>query len=154
MECRISMIGRPAKTLIVLLICMLANRASAQRDVVLVTSESCAMSSISMLDVRKAYFGIATSFEGNRISAYRLNDDEMLGRIFYQSVVAMSEKSYERRLLSMLLKYGTPRPAEFSDVGRLATALRQSPCSISYMWGVTAKSLEGIKSIRLLWRGE
>ena len=103
---------------------------------------------------RKAYFGIAVSFQENSVRAFRLNNDEALDQVFYQTVVAISERSYERRLLSMLLKYGTPRPQVFEDVQSLSAALLESKCGIAYMWGKDAESLPGIKHIRLLWQGE
>jgi hypothetical protein len=154
MERRISMIRRAALNLLALLACVLADSASAERSVVLVTSESCPMQTMGMLDIRKAFLGIVVSYEGHSIQAFRQNNDDMLSRIFYQSVVAMSEKSYERRLLSMLLKYGTPRPREFDDVHALADALRLTYCGIAYMWAEDAESSTGVKSIRLLWQGD
>ena len=75
-------------------------------------------------------------------------------RIFYQTVVAMSQKSYERRLLSMLLKYGTPRPQEFDDVDKMVAAISHSDCGIAYMWSDDAASHDAVKSIRLLWQGD
>jgi hypothetical protein len=154
MERCISMSHRLALLALVILTSILTSSARAERSVVLVTHEGCAMETISMLVIRKAYFGIAVSYQGHLVRAYRLNNDDELSRIFYQTVVAMSQKSYERRLRSMLLKYGTPRPQEFAHVELLVAALRRSDCGIAYMWGEDAAAAEGIKSIRLLWQGD
>ena len=139
---------------LVILTCMLAPGALAERSVVLVTNDKCAMESISMLDVRKAYFGIAVSYRGSLVRAFRLNNDDDLNRIFLQTVAAMSESSYEGRLRSMLLKYGTPRPQEIDNVGALAAALRRSECGIAYMWLDDVTSEMGLRSIRLLWHSD
>jgi len=136
------------------LACLQAGSVRAERSVVLVTNEECAMEAMSMLDIRKAYFGIAVSYEGRLVRAFRLNHDDELSHIFFQTVVAMSEKSYERRLLSMLLKYGTPRPQEFRDIGALVAALRRSDCGIAYLWLDDATSQAGLRSIRLLWQSD
>jgi len=72
---------------------------AADRAVVLVTSRDCAMDTIIALDIRKAYLGIVVSYEGHVIRPFRLSNDEQLNQIFFQYVVAMSEKTYERRLL-------------------------------------------------------
>jgi len=148
------MICRARFFLAVVLTCVLTSSALAERSVILVTSENCAMDSISMLDVRKAYFGISVSYEGQHVRAFRLNNDEELNRVFFQTVVAMSERSYERRLLSMLLKYGTPRPAEVQSVAVLADELGHSNCGIGYMWGDDIEPGNGLKNIRLLWQGD
>ena len=148
------MIFRLVLLTLVALTCMLAGSARAERSVVLVTHEGCAMETISMLDIRKAYFGIAVSYQGRLVRAFRLNSDVDLNRVFFQTVVAMSEKSYERRLLSMLLKYGTPRPPEFEDVAALAAALRRSDCGIAYLWLDDVTSKKNLRSIRLLWQSD
>ena len=148
------MISRLVLLTLVALTCMLAGSARAERSVVLVTHEGCAMETISMLDIRKAYFGIAVSYQGRLVRAFRLNSDVDLNRVFFQTVVAMSEKSYERRLLSMLLKYGTPRPPEFEDVAALAEALRRSDCGIAYLWLDDVTSKKNLRSIRLLWQSD
>ena len=125
---------------------------AADRDVVLVTSMDCAMDTISALDIRKAYLGIGVSYEGHSIRAFRLKGDEQLNQIFFQSVVAMSEKTYERRLLRLLLKYGQPRPREFDNAGDVAAAITENPCSIAYMWQSDAEALAGVKAIKSLWQ--
>lgn len=146
------MIRRRALLAFVILACLQAGSVRAERSVVLVTKEECAMEEMSMLDIRKAYFGIAVSYEGRPVRAFRLNDDDDLNQIFFQTVVAMSEKSYERRLLSMLLKYGTPRPQEFRDIGALVAALHRSDCGIAYLWLDDVMSQADLRIIRLLWR--
>ena len=148
------MIRRQVLLSLVVLTCLLADSARAERSVVLITHDGCAMESISMLDIRKAYFGIAVSYRGHLVRAFRLNSDAELSRVFFQTVVAMSEKSYERRLQLMLLKYGTPRPIEFTDVASLAVALRRSDCGIAYMWLADLAAERGLRSIRLLWQSD
>jgi hypothetical protein len=150
MECRISMIQRFALLLTACL--MVTHGHAADRAAVLVTSNSCAMNEISTLDVRKAYLGYGVSFEGHSIRAYRLNSDYQLNQIFFQSVVAMSEKTYERRLLLQLLKYGRPRPREFDNLESLVSALDEVRCSIAYMWQSDQEGRTDIKAIRILWQ--
>ena len=154
MERCISMTQRVALVALVILMSMLTGPAHAERTVVLVTNADCPIESLSMLEVRKAYFGLIASHDKLSVRAFRLNNDDDLTRVFYQTVVAMSEKSYERRLLSMLLKYGTPRPPEFEDVDSLVAAIRRSDCGIAYMWGEDAASHDAVKSIRLLWQSD
>ena len=145
---------RCTSIVLVALFCLSPAVANAQRTVVLVTNESCRMETISTLDVRKAYFGIVVHTDGIIIRPFRLRNDSQLNQIFLQSVIAMSEKTYERRLLSLVLKYGTPRPAEFGDIEALANALRQSDCGIAYMFKQDADEVDGIKAVKLLWQGD
>jgi hypothetical protein len=151
-ERRISMTHRATLSLVAIAIFLLATSAQAERSVVLVTNKSCPMQAISMLDVRKAYYGVAVSYKEVSIRAFRLNNDDALNQVFYQSVVSISEKSYERRLLSMLLKYGTPRPQEHDDVEALVAAISRTDCGIAYMWQSDAAAHDVLKTLRVLWK--
>jgi len=145
---------RGRATIFLAWLCLAPATCLADRSVVLVTGNSCSIADISMLDIRKAYLGVTVSIEGQRIRPYRITNDAMLDQIFYQSVVAMSKKSYDRRLLSLALKFGTPRPAEFGNLDDIAAALQRSECGIVYLWQTDAEQLSGVRMIKLLWQGE
>jgi hypothetical protein len=152
-ERRVSM-KRHVLTFLLLLWYVPGYLAHAERTVVLVTNSACTVDSMTMLEVRKAYFGLTISEDKRAVRAFRLKHDDDLTRIFFQTVVAMSESSYERRLRSMLLQHGIPRPREFYDVRELLGAVQNSDCAIAYVWGDDATGVEGIKELRLLWQGE
>jgi hypothetical protein len=138
--------------LIVVVLAMQQQASAAGRTVSLITSMDCAQESISPLDVRKIYLGVRVSFEGKPVRAFRLGGDRNLNQIFYQSVVALSEKTYERRLLRLLLKYGQPRPLEFDSVEKLIAAVVTTRCSIAYVWHRDIEERDDVKVIRVLWQ--
>jgi hypothetical protein len=138
--------------LIVCLLALLQQAHAANNTVLLGTSDDCPMETISALDVRKAYLGIRVHHEGHAVDGLRLKNDDKLNQIFFQSVVAMSERTYERRRLLLLLKYGQPRPREFESVSGLVTALKEAPCSIAYLWQRDVDTGDGVKGIRVLWQ--
>lgn len=131
---------------------LLAGASASADSVVLVTGEQCPLDDISALEVRKAYLGVVVKADGRQLSPILMHGDDKLEDIFYQSVVAMSKKSYERRRLSLALKYGTPRLDEFDDLSAASKALRSEDCAITYMWERDAERIPGIKTIRLLWQ--
>jgi len=133
-----------------LVLCWTAVRGAEQ--VVLVAGENSPIEKLSPLELRKAYFGIVVRYDNQIIRPLRNSSDAQLNRIFLQSVVAMSERSYERRLISLTLKSGRPRPEDFTDQDDLVRALREHPHSISYMWRSDAERSIGIKVIKLLWQ--
>lgn len=140
-------------TIVIVVVLTMQQQASAAGHTVsLITSTDCGQESISPLDVRKAYLGVGVSVEGHLVRAFRLIGDKKLNQIFYQSVVALSERTYERRLLRLLLKYGQPRPLEFDSVEELIAAVVTTRCSIAYVWHRDIKERDDIKVIRVLWR--
>lgn len=136
------------------LLFLLSGTAAAERMVVLVTNNGCPISELSYLDIRKAYVGIAVTAEGEPIRPIRLIEDSDLDRIFFQTIVAMSEKSYERRALSLTLKLGTPRPEEFSDLDKALAALRRTTCGVLFLWANDIPATGDSKTIKVLWRGD
>jgi hypothetical protein len=128
--------------------------AAAERTVVLVTNDECPISELSNLEIRKAYVGIAVIADGYPIRPMRLIADRELNRIFFQAIVAMSEKSYERRALSLAIRFGTPRPEEFTALDKAFDALDQSTCGVLFLWGSDAPTAAGNGTIKVLWRGD
>lgn len=126
---------------------------SAERTVVLITTAQCPVAELSNLEIRKAYLGVTVRAEDAAIRPLRLVADAALNRVFFQNIVAMSEKSYARRALSLALKFGTPRPEEFQDVGEALRALRRTHCGILFMWAEDARSADAARTIKVLWRG-
>lgn len=134
------------------MLALLHQAHAADRVVVLATSTKCEMETISALDIRKAYLGIGVSYGENSIRAFRLNNDAQLNQVFFQSVVVMSEKTYERRILLLLLKFGRPRPQAFESAADAAAAISQLPCGIVYMWQSDVEEQAGMKAIKILWQ--
>ena len=123
-----------------------------ERSVVLVTNRHCPVTELTGLEIRKAYLGVTISIGGEIIRPMRLTADEELNKIFFQAIVAMSEKSYERRALSLALKFGTPRPAEYSSLVVALEAVERLPCAILFVWARDAGNDEEIKTIKTLWQ--
>jgi len=152
MECHLS-VRRHVVQLLVSIALMLPMAASLAEDaVVLVTRSDSSVEDISSLDIRKAYLGISVTIGGNSIRPIRRQEDDRLNMIFLQSVIAMSQKSYERRLISMMLKFGTPRPIEVDSGEELLEQLASSPGAIAYMWKSEADAERRVKTIRVLWQ--
>lgn len=126
--------------------------AAAEHAIVLVADADSPINDISPLDVRKAYLGISTVVDGHRVRAVRRKDNGRLNQVFLQSVVAMSRRTYDRRLLSLVLKFGTPRPTVADGTDELLAILARSPTSISYMWKSEAETNPQLKIIRVLWQ--
>jgi hypothetical protein len=145
---------RRAVILIATLMALLPVVAQADRTVVLATGESCPIDALDSLDVRKAYLGVVVSVNGYHVRPLRLVGDDRLNQIFFQSIVAMSRKSYERRAVSLALKFGTPRPVEFSGLAKALDYIRDNECSVVYGWADVLQGLSDIKILRPLWQGE
>lgn len=152
MECRFSVKSRDLFFLLVVLFAATLQVARADHVMVLVTASDGLVTELSALDIRKAYLGINVEVGGVTVRPIRLNDDLHLNEVFMQSVIAMSERSYERRLLSLTLKFGRPRPEEVNTPEELIQLLGRSAAGIGYMWKEDAAADPRIKIVRVLWQ--
>ncbi len=125
--------------------------AVAEHQAVLVTSSTSPIQDIDSLELRKLFLGFNVTRDGKFVKGLRNTEDDNLNNIFLQSVVAMSEKSYERRHLSLTLRKGIPRPLEYDKSEDLLKALSKNPYSVSYMWKESAERNPDLKILRVLW---
>jgi len=125
--------------------------AVAGHQAVLVTSSTSPIQDIDSLELRKLFLGFNVTRDGKFVKGLRNTEDDDLNSIFLQSVVAMSEKSYERRHLSLTLRKGIPRPLEYDKSENLLKALSKNPYSVSYMWKESAEDNPDLKILRVLW---
>lgn len=131
----------------------LTGQAFARDMVVLVASDKSSLNMLGALELRKIYLGFKVKNpRGKAIKALVNASDEKLEHIFFQYVVAMSEKSFRRRMLSLMVRKGIPRPQQFKYLHGLHQSLIANPDSVSFMWIEDAQKLEGLKTIRLLWK--
>jgi len=126
--------------------------AVAEHQAVLVTSSTSPIQDIDSLELRKLFLGFNVTRDGKFVKGLRNTEDDDLNSIFLQSVVAMSEKSYMRRLLSLPLRQGIPRPSEYDEPEHLLNALSRNPYSVTYMWKHAADRSTDVKTLKVLWQ--
>jgi len=133
-----------------LLLCM--EVAAADRQVVLVAASTSPLHNLDSLELRKIYLGFIVKRDGEIVKGLRYTEDETLNSIFLQTVVAMSEKSYMRRLLSLTIRQGIPRPVDYEEFDSLLKALSTNSYSVTYMWKDDAVRSSDVKILRVLWQ--
>lgn len=134
------------------LICLVDTSAQTNSKVVVVVNERSHIESLSSLELRKIYLGHSVWRDGKRVRALRNATDPQLEQIFLQSALSMSERAYERYVLSMALRSGVPRPTVFDDPAKLERALTQDPNAISYMWEIDARRAPSLRILKVVWQ--
>ena len=152
MECRLPMSLVRAILLCCTGLMLSMEVAAADKEVVLVASVTSPLHNLDSLELRKIYLGFVVKRDGKIVKGLRYTGDKTLNSIFLQTVVAMSEKSYTRRLLFLTLRQGTPRPVENDNLDKLLEALSSNPYSVTYMWKYDALQSSDVKILRVLWQ--
>jgi len=131
------------------MICVNGFAAGHQKHtIVLVSNQNLDVGELAPIEVRKLFLGVPVVVNGQQLNPLRNSTDPLLTEIFLQKVDFMSERSYERTLLSRIYRLGGTRPEIFIDKSKLVKQLNSSPGSLTYMW---AEDAVGLKSLGVIW---
>jgi hypothetical protein len=126
-------------------------RASGQTMVLIVSRDS-PVTHLDVIDVRKLFLGLTVTSNGHSLRPLDNRSDDKLHQAFLQNVLAMPERAYERRLLSMTLQQGTHRPEAFETASALIGAVGKDPSAVSIAWASDVAQDSHIRVLRVLWR--
>lgn len=126
--------------------------AYAER-LVLVSNAATPVALLTSAEARKLFLGRPLVKNGVRLEALRNTSDVLLQEVFLQKVVFLSERAYERQLLSTAFREGGERPVAYANPKQLLAALQTRLGALTYMWESAARNTPGIKIIGELWAG-
>jgi hypothetical protein len=153
MERSISMIRKALLLLVVLGLLEAPTPLRAEEALVLIAHKDYALESLGSLDIRKLYLGFVIRDEQNQpIRAFSNGSDARLWNVFLQSVMGMSDKSYERRLLTLTLQSGRVRPHVVTDVQQLLQTVKSEPNAVAFVWQRDLEGHDDLKVLRVLWQ--
>lgn len=138
---------------LLLLVCVIHSADSAERRMVLVSNDQLTLPPPSALELRRLFLGLPVVKDGHTLEPLRNNTDPVLYEVFLQKIVFLSAHNYEHQLLSQVFRLGGQRPAFYSDMNELVSALKTRPGAVTYMWADTAQTLPGIRIVEDLWQG-
>lgn len=133
---------------------LLANAAAGaeQRTMVLVVRNDSPIADLDSIELRKLYLGIPVWRNGRALQPLLNRTSPQIEQVFLQTVVAMSQGNYDRRVLQMAIKFGRPPPHAYEDVQALAAAVRADEIAVTYMWSDQVQDHPRLKRLRVLWR--
>lgn len=151
MEWRDSVRSAVASLLIGLL--LLANVASSARPerLVLIVSADSKVEQLDSLEVRKLFLGMTVAHDGVQLRPLLNEADPMVKEVFLQNVVAMTDTSYDRRILRLALQRGSLLPTVYTDTTKLLNDVAADPTAVSYAWYRNVALDRKIKVLRVLW---
>lgn len=130
----------------------LTARAGEDSGLVQVAAINSPISSLTPMEIRKAYLGVAITVNGETVQPLRNTGDPVLEEAFLQKVLFMSRESYDRLLLTKVMHGGGVRPAKYDTEAQLLMALSSNRAAITYMWAEKAAAKPGVKVVAELWQ--
>ncbi|GEM_PF-1258232 len=129
------------------------DKITSQTELVLVTFDPNCAIALNSIELRKLFLGLRISKNKHVFTPLRNKTSEKLDTLFIQSIMAMSPRSYERRMIRSTFQKGHPIPDAYHNLKDLFEALKQKPCSISYSWAHQTRQFPHLKIIQTLWSG-
>jgi hypothetical protein len=153
MECSVSVI-RNALFLFVAIGLMTAPATlRAEETLVLIAHKDSRLQSLGSLEIRKLNLGfIFRDEERQPIRAVANGSDTHLWNVFLQGVMGMSDRSYERRLLTLTLQSGRIRPHVVTNLEQLLRTIETEPNAVAFVWRRDLVGRDDLKVLRVLWQ--
>ena len=132
------------------LMCCSLNALSADRLVLIVSAKS-PVTALNSPEIQKLFLGLTVITHDEVLRPLRNESEEFIRQIFFQSIVSMSESTYERRVLALTLQQGRTAPPLYRSTKMLLDAVAADPAAVSYAWAADVAKDPRIKTLRVLW---
>jgi len=144
---------RPKKLLLLVVVLWLSPQAAVADALVLVAGKDNPVTQLRSLDIRNLYLGfVVIDNDGRQLYALTNASDDHLMDVFLQNVMAMTQRSYNRRLLTLTVQSGRSRPPVYTRLDDLVQALSTDSATIACMWMSDAQGAENLRIVKILWR--
>jgi hypothetical protein len=152
MERRHSVSSAAAKSMLVLLLLSATALSSPPGDrLVLIVSADSSVDHLDSLQVRKLFLGMTVEHQGGRLRPLLNEADPIVKEVFLQNVVAMTDTTYDRRILRLALQRGASLPIIYLKTTELLAAVAADPTTVSFAWYRDVALDKRIKVLRVLW---
>jgi hypothetical protein len=132
-------------------LCLLGQAWPASQSVVLVVRTDSSIVDLDSVTVRKLFLGVPVLNNGSLVHPLRNRSDPQLDEIFLQQIVAMSQLSYDRQILTGVNRQGWLPPAEVRSSERLLELVNADPNAVTFMWLRDIAHNPKVRVIRVLW---
>ena len=131
--------------------CLLGQVRPAAQSVVLVVRADSNITDLDSVTVRKLFLGVPVLNNGSLLHPLRNRSDAQLDEVFLQQIVAMSQLTYDRQILTGVNRQGWLPPVEVRTPERTLDLLYADPNAVSFMWLRDIARNSRVRVIRVLW---
>ncbi len=121
-------------------------------DLMLVSSTD-QVAPLSSLDLRKLFLGLPITQEGQQLQAVIYQPDSEMRDIFLKTVVGMTSRSFERKVLQARLSFGARIVPTYRSKTEVVEALQEKQLVVSFMPFSDAQFYE-LEVVQTLWHAE
>jgi hypothetical protein len=143
---------RRVRIFLALLLLLAVGATAATPDrVVLIVYFRADYAPLDLAEVRKLFLGFPVIREGVALHPLRNQSDARLDEVFLQNIVGMSDITYDRRVLSLMLQQGRTPPPSVRSRQQLLSTMASDPYAVSFAWESQVASSPQVKILGVLW---
>jgi hypothetical protein len=150
-ERRISVIRRARICLALLVLFAVSGTAATGDRVVLIVPARADFAPLDLAEVRKLFLGFPVIRNGVALHPLRNQSDARLDEVFLQNIVGMSDITYDRRVLSLMLQQGRTPPPSVRSRQQLLASMASDPFAVSFAWESEVAASPQVKILGVLW---
>lgn len=140
--------------LVFLVLIVAITPTSNARELVLIGANIPEHQSFTSFEVRKLFLGHPIKKNNKIFKAIINTSDDMAYQVFLQKIIHLSEKNYERKLLSQKFRTGSLNVLSEPTLLKLNKALNKDKSRLSFSWLDEISQKNSIKVIQTLWKGD
>lgn len=136
-------------TILSLIVVLTTSALPQTKRLVLVTGTQSTLPELTLNQIRRIYLG--HDLRGTAITPLSNQSDDLLFEVFLQKVIFLSERDYERRLITRTFQTGDRRPPIYVKERDLLRSLERQSGSVTFMWEETASRYPQLRVVKVLW---
>jgi hypothetical protein len=140
-----------AAAFLVLLLLSTLTPAFAGEELVLIVSTRSDVDQLDSTLVRRLFLGLTVTQHGNRLRPVLNEADPEIKELFLQTIVSMSDSTYDRYVLRLSLLQGRTQPTVYRNNAELINAVAADPTVVGYVWARDVAHDPRIRILRIVW---
>jgi hypothetical protein len=124
---------------------------SAAEELVLIVSTHSEVDQLDSPLVRRLFLGLTVTQHGNRLRPVLNEADPEVKELFLQTIVSMSDSTYDRYVLRLALAQGRTQPTVYRNNAELINAVAADPTVVGYVWARDVAHDPRVRILRIVW---
>jgi hypothetical protein len=144
-------VKRFAATTFLVLLLSASTPILASEELVLIVSTRSDVDQLDSPLVRRLFLGLTVTQHGNHLRPVLNEADPEIKELFLQTIVSMSDSTYDRYVLRLALLQGRTQPTVYRNNAELINAVAADPTVVGYVWARDVAHDPRVRILRIVW---
>ncbi len=134
-----------------LMLCQTSSLIAGDLRLLLITKSGYKPLPFSKIELRRLFLGVPVYRDGKALQPLINKSEDLCYQVFLQSTLGMSEKRYERSLVSDIYRQGVKSPNIYHDFNKLLEDLNKKNMAISFYYDHGVSTDKKFNIVQEIW---